>query len=108
MIRPSTFSGLIRSVTTARAAISARGLLTVIQPPSSMPRSRASSGSISANIAGCSSSSHGTHRDIPPAVWCSVNRKVVATHGKRWSPMGAFGFSGRSHCSIAGFDSRSG
>ena len=74
MMRSSTFSGLMRSVTTARTAISARGLLTVIQPPSSMPRSRASSGSISANIAGCSSSSQGSQRDMAPAVWCSVRR----------------------------------
>ncbi len=80
-IRPSIFSGRMRSVTFARASISARGVEIVIQPPSSMPRSRASTGSISANISGCSSSSHGRLRLMPPAVWCSVSRNVVATSG---------------------------
>jgi hypothetical protein len=71
----------MRSVTRARASISARGELTVTQSPSSIPSRAASTGSSSANISGCSSDSHGSQRDIPPAVWCSVSRKVVATCG---------------------------
>ena len=71
----------MRWVTRARATISARGEEIVIQPPSSIPSRAASTGSISANISGCSSESHGSQRDIPPAVWCSVSRKVVATCG---------------------------
>ena len=74
-------SGRIRSVTRARASISARSVSITIQPPSSIPRSAASSGSISANISGCSSASHGRLRLIAPAVWCSVSRNVVATNG---------------------------
>ena len=65
----------------AREAISARGETIVIQPPSSIPRSAASWGESSQNGAGCSSSSHGRRRDMPPAVWCSVSRNVVATIG---------------------------
>ena len=80
-IPPSTRSGPTRRVTFARTSTSARAVEMTIQPPSSMPRSAASSGSISANIAGWSSSSHGTLRLIAPAVWCSVRRKEVATHG---------------------------
>ena len=79
--RPSTRSGFMRPVTSARASISARGETIVIQSPSSTPRSRASTGSISANISGCSSASHGTVRLIPPVVWCSVSRNVVAMIG---------------------------
>ena len=86
----------MRSVTFARASISARSVTMVIQPPSSMPRSAAISGSSSANISGCSSASQGRLRLIAPAVWCSVSRKVVATSGKRGSPVGCSGFSGRS------------
>ena len=49
----------------------------------SSPRSAASSGETSQNISGCSSASHGSQRDMPPAVWCSVSRKVVSTYGNR-------------------------
>jgi hypothetical protein len=52
-----------------------------IQPPSSMPSFSASTGSISANISGCSSDSHGRLRLIGPAVWCSVSRNVDPTCG---------------------------
>ena len=48
----------------ARASISARSVSITIQPPSSIPRSAASTGSISANISGCSSASHGRLRLI--------------------------------------------
>ena len=98
----------MRSVTLARASISARSVTIVIQPPSSMPRSAASSGSSSANISGWSSESQGSVRLIPPAVCCSVSRKVVATIGKRGSPLAWQGLSGRCHRSTDGFESTSG
>ena len=108
MVRPSIFSGRIRSVTFARASMSARGEEIVIQPPSSIPCSAASTGSISANISGCSSLSHGSQRDMPPAVWCSVSRKVVATCGHSDVGSSAVGLSGRSQRSAAGFAWREG
>ena len=92
-------------MTFARASISARAVTIVIQPPSSIPRSAASCGSISANISGCSSTSQGNVRLIPPAVWCSVNRKVVATTGYRGSPAAWYGFSGRRQRIAAGLPS---
>ena len=47
-IPPSTRSGPTRRVTFARASTSPRSVSITIQPPSSMPRSAASTGSISA------------------------------------------------------------
>ena len=80
-MRPSICSGRSRRVTFARASISPRSVSTVSQPPSSIPRSAASSGSSSTNISGCSSASHGRLRLIGPEVWCSVSRKVEAMTG---------------------------
>jgi len=80
-VRPSICSGRMRCVTFARASMIPRSVSMHIQPPSSMPRSAASSGSSSANISGCSSASHGRFRLIGPAVWCSVSRNVEATIG---------------------------
>jgi hypothetical protein len=67
-------SGRIRCVTRTRHSISARAVVIVAQPPLSMPFCRASSGEISQNISGISSESQESHRDMPPAVWCSVSR----------------------------------
>ena len=50
----------------ARASIAPRGLLTTTQSPCSMPRSAASSGLISTNMAGCSSLSQLSKRLIGP------------------------------------------
>jgi hypothetical protein len=61
--------------------MAAREVTIVIQSPSSMLRSLASSGSSSQNISGWSSASQGRLRLMAPAVWCSVSRKVVATIG---------------------------
>ena len=67
-------SGVIRSVTRTRASMAERGEISVAQPYGSSPRSAASSGDTSQNISGCSSDRYGSHRLIPPAVWCSVSR----------------------------------
>ena len=80
-IPPSTRSGPTRRVTFARASISPRSVAITIQPPSSMPRSAASTGSISAKSSGCSSASHGRLRLIGPVVWCSVSRNVDTITG---------------------------
>ena len=48
-------NGAMRSVTMTRPSIALRMVTTVIQPPCSRPRSRASAGEISQNISGCSS-----------------------------------------------------
>lgn len=69
----------IRSVTSTRASIAARGETIVAQPPLTRPRSAASSGETSQNISGCSSARYDDQRLIPPAVWCSVSRYVVNT-----------------------------
>ena len=47
--------GRMRSVTSTRASMAARGLTMVAHPPFSSPRSSASSGETSQNISGCSS-----------------------------------------------------
>ena len=64
----------MRSVTMTRASIDERAVVTVAQPACSSPRSVASSGDTSQNISGCSSDRYGSHRLMPPAVWCSVRR----------------------------------
>ena len=76
---PRTTSGVIRSVTSTRTSIAARGETIVAQPYGSSPHSAASSGETSQNISGCSSERYGSHRLMPPAVWCSVSRYVVNT-----------------------------
>src|SRR5205085_2542459 len=96
VMRPFTRTGRTRSVTRTRASIAARAVAIVAQPPCSRPRSRASSGCTSTNIAGWSSERYGEKRDIPPAVWCSVSRYVVATYGYSSEPGGLYGSSGRS------------
>ena len=63
----------------AGASIAVRALTIVAHPPWSRPRSRASSGETSQKNSGCSSDRYGSHRLIPPAVWCSVRRYVVKT-----------------------------
>ena len=67
-------SGVMRSVTSTRASIAARGETIVAPPPLVRPRSAASAGEISQNISGCSSARNGDQRLMPPAVWCSVRR----------------------------------
>ncbi len=93
----------MRSVTAARASISPRSVMTTIHSPSSMPFSAASTGSISANMSGWSSASHGRLRDIAPTVWCSVRRKVVSTQGYLGSSDGFIGLSSRSQRIATGF-----
>ena len=94
--RSPSRSGLIRSVTLrARLDLRARGEQIVIQPPSSMPRSRASTGSISANI---SRLQLGQPRHPARHAACRV---VLGERGTSWprtgqrgSPMSATGLSG--------------
>ncbi len=69
--------GCSRSVTSARASASPRGVLTITQSPVAMARSAASAGLISTKPWGWSSASQGSQRLMPPAVWCSVSRYVV-------------------------------
>jgi hypothetical protein len=101
-VRSPSCSGRIRSVTFARASISPRSVMITSQPPSSMPRDAASTGSISANISGWSSDSHGSVRLIPPTVWCSVSRNVVSTHGQRSLSDAFFGLSSRAQLTATG------
>ena len=82
MVRPSTRTGAIRSVTITRASTAVRLVTTWAQLRWCRPRSRASSGETSTNSAGCSSDRYGSCRLIPPAVWCSVSRAAVNTYGK--------------------------
>src|SRR2546423_2128 len=65
--RPLIRTGRTRSVTRTRASIAARAVTIVAQPPCSRPRSRASSGCTSTNIAGWSSERYGEKRAMPPA-----------------------------------------
>src|SRR5687767_8045012 len=72
--RPWTTSGAMRSVTNTRASMAARTVVTVAHPPLTRPRSAASAGLTSQNMAGCSSDSTPRNRLMPPAAWCSVSR----------------------------------
>ena len=74
MVLPATVSGVMRSVTSTLTSIAERGEMMVAHPYGSSPLSSASSGEISQNISGCSSDRYGSHRLMPPAVWCSVSR----------------------------------
>ena len=78
--RPTTNGGM-RDVTSTRASTDVRAVEIVAHSPFTSPRSRANSGDTSQKNSGCNSASHGSQRDIPPAVWCSVNRYVVTTYG---------------------------
>lgn len=82
MIRPSTRSGVSRSVTSTLASMAARAVTRWAQPRFVSPTSAANSGDTSTNISGCSSASGRTMRLIAPAVWCSVSRLTVNTYGK--------------------------
>ena len=82
IVARSIFSGRMRLVTRARATISAarrgdRHPAAVLDP---LARRRAPGRSRRTSPA-AAPTSHGSQRDIPPAVWCSVSRKVVATCG---------------------------
>ena len=59
-------SGCMRGVTIALASIAPRWLVTTTQSPCAMPRSAASAGHISTNIAGCNSFSQLLKRLIGP------------------------------------------
>jgi hypothetical protein len=59
-------TGFSRGVTSARASIAPRGVLTTTQSPLATPRSPASSGLISTNISGWSSPSQLSKRLIGP------------------------------------------
>ena len=64
--RPLTMSGRILLVTMARTSMRPRAVLTVTQPPWTIPRSAASSGLSSTNISGCNSLSQELNRLIGP------------------------------------------
>src|SRR5690606_4096813 len=85
-VRPPTCKGRMRCVTSTLPSIALRAVMTVAQSMCLSPRSAASSGDTSTNIAGASSDRWCSQRLMPPAVWCSVIRNVVNTYGNTSLP----------------------